>query len=194
LPLAKREVKGVRVHTTRHLHRRDVTSRNRIPVTSTARLFVDLTDVLTPYQLANVIHEAAFHGHFSDLATRDGMARANGRHNLHVLDKALELNAAGSAGTKSGHEDAFLALIADFPEPLVNTELHGFEVDFHWPDRKLAVEVDGSGHGRARTRRQDAYEDRTLEAAGYTVLRFTDEDIQRRPAHIVRALGAWAGP
>jgi very-short-patch-repair endonuclease len=34
------------------------------------------------------------------------MARANGRHNLHVLEQALALNAAGSAGTRSGREDA----------------------------------------------------------------------------------------
>jgi hypothetical protein len=187
----KREVKGVRVHAARHLHRRDATSRNRIPVTSTPRLFVDLTDVLTAYQLANVIHEAAFRGHFSELATRDAIERANGRHNLHVLEKALRLNAAGSAGTKSGHEDAFLALLDSigFPEPRVNTDLHGFEVDFHWPQRKLAVEVDGVGHGRPRTLRDDAHEDRTLRAAGYTVLRFTGDDLQRRPAEVLRSLG-----
>jgi very-short-patch-repair endonuclease len=192
----KREVKGVRMHTTRHLHRRDVTSFNRIPVTSMPRLFVDLSDVLTPHQLANVMHEAAFRGLFSDPATRDAIERANGRHNLWVVEKALALNATGSAGTKSGHEDALLVLLEStaLPEPRVNTELLGFEPDCHWPDRKLVVEVDGIGHGRQRTRRQDAHEDRVLRAAGYTVLRFTDDDIQLRPERVIRALGAWAGP
>ena len=38
-------------------------------------------------------------------------------------------------------------MIKDLPEPLVNARLNGEEADFHWPDRKLAVEVDG------RTRR-----------------------------------------
>jgi hypothetical protein len=33
-----------------------------------------------------------------------------------------------------------------------------------------------------------------LRAAGYTVLRFTDEDLQLRPDRVIRALGAWAGP
>ena len=47
-------------------------------------------------------------------------------------------------------------MIKDLPEPLVNTTLNGDEADFHWPDRKLVVEVDGPGHGRPRTQREDA--------------------------------------
>ena len=88
-------------------------------------------------------------------------AGASGRPNLHVLEKALALNAGGSAGTKSPHEDAFLALLrfAGIPEPRVNTQLLGEEVDCHWPERKLVVEVDGSGHGRERTQRDDARRD-----------------------------------
>jgi hypothetical protein len=52
------------------------------------------------------------------------MDRANGRHRLDVLDKALALNAAGSAGTRSGNEDRFLSLTAQagLPPPLVNTK------------------------------------------------------------------------
>ena len=132
---------------------------------------MDLTDVLTAHQLANVIHEAAFRGLFSELATRDAMARANGRHNLHVLEKALRLNAAGSAGTKSRNEDAFLSMIKDLPEPLVNVKLNGEEADFHWPDHKLVVEVDGQGHGRPRTKREDERKEAAWQAAGYSVLR-----------------------
>ncbi len=65
-----RNPKGpVRVHECRNLDPRDVTVRRGIPVTTVARLQVDLTDVLTPHQLANVIHEAAFRGYFNP--TRD---------------------------------------------------------------------------------------------------------------------------
>ena len=42
-----------------------------------------------------MIHEAAFRKLFDERAVRAAMTRANGRHNLHVLEKALELNAAG---------------------------------------------------------------------------------------------------
>jgi very-short-patch-repair endonuclease len=162
----RRSLSGVRVHTVRTLDPRDVTYWNGIRVTTIARMLVDLTDVLTPHQLAYVIHEAEFRHRFDEQATRAAMGRARGRRNLHRLERALELHAQGSAGTRSANEDAFLA--AQAVEPLVNVKL---EVDFHWPDDKHVVEVDGSGHRRAATRREDAQRDAALRAAGWTVER-----------------------
>ena len=161
----QRQPDGVKVQRVRTLDRRDITTHRGIPVTTVHRTLVDLADVLTPYQLANVIHEAAYRGWFVEAAVRDSMLRANGRRNLHVLERAIELHHAGSAGTKSAGEDAFLTL--GYPEPHVNTDLHGFEVDFHWPEDRLVVEIDGGGHSA----RHDAGRDRVLHAAGYSVLR-----------------------
>jgi hypothetical protein len=148
-----RSLRGVHVRTYRRLDRRDVTVRDGIPITTVPRTLVDLSDVLTAHQVANVIHEAAFRKLFDERAVRAAIQRANGRHNLHVLEKALALNAAGSAGTRSELEDRFLALTSKsgLPEPLVNTKVQDIEVDFHWPDMKLIVEVDGPGHTRPRT-------------------------------------------
>ena len=109
---------------------------------------------------------------------------------IPVTTVALELYAMGSAGTKSRYEDAFLALVT--PEPLVNMELHGYEVDFHWPDRRLAVEIDGN-HSRPRDVRSDGARDRTLEAAGYTVLRFSGAQVEQRPGQVLNLLGVPAG-
>lgn len=184
----RRRLDGVHLHRYRRLDRRDLTTYKNIPVTSLNRTYVDLTDVLTPHQLTNVIYESAFRGWFFEPGARDAMARANGRRNLHVLDKAIALYNSGSAGTRSGAEDAFLRL--DFPEPIVNTEFEGFEVDFRWPDLRLAVEVDGIGHGRAPTKRADAGRDRMLHAAGYDVLRFTDTEVYERPGWVLEALNA----
>ena len=115
---------------------------NGIPVTTLPRTLVDLTDVMDADDLANVIHEAAFKRLFSEAATREAMARAPGRK-LSVLEEALRLHNAGSAGSKSRNEKRFLRLIrgAGLPEPLQNVDVHGFEVDFAWPG--LCVEVDG---------------------------------------------------
>jgi|tagenome__1003787_1003787.scaffolds.fasta_scaffold20668380_2 hypothetical protein len=173
-----RVCRGVRVHRCRNLDARDATVREGVPVTTVARTLVDLTDVLTAAQLANVIHEAAFRHRSSLPATRAAMARANGRRRLHVLERALELNALGSAGTKSGLEDRCLELVraAGLPEPLPNVIVPaggpGIEVDLHWPELGLCAEVNGPGHARARTRREDAPRDRALTAAGFEVLRF----------------------
>ena len=174
-----RSLPGVRVHTYRSLDRRDVTVRDGIPVTTVPRTLVDLSDVLTAHQLANVIHEAAFRKLFDERAVRAAIHRANGRHNLHVLEKALELHAAGSAGTKSDLEDRFLALASKsgLPEPLVNTKVQDIEVDFHWPHEDLIVEVDGPGHSRPRTEREDEHRDASLRAAGHTVVRVAEHEI-----------------
>ena len=161
----QRRPKGVEVHRVRGLDPRDVTTHRGIPVTTVHRTLVDLADDLTPHQLANVIHEAAYRGRFVEAAVRDSMGRVFGRRKLGVLERAIELHHAGSAGTKSAGEDAFLTL--GYPEPLVTTDLHGYEVDFHWPEHRLVVEIDGGGHSA----RHDAGRDRVLHANGYSVLR-----------------------
>jgi hypothetical protein len=180
----------LRVHVSRTLIPSDITIRKGIPVTTIARMCVDLTDVLTPHQLANVMHEADYRKLLSLAQLGEAMDRGKGRPNLHRLEKALALNAGGSAGTKSPHEDAFLALLESvgIAEPLVNTQLLGEEVDCHWPERKLVVEVDGRGHGRPRTKRDDAIRDKVLHEAGWQVLRFSGQDIERRPHDVLARL------
>jgi predicted transcriptional regulator of viral defense system len=176
VPGHKRRRTDFRLQTCRHLDRRDVTRHTGIPVTTVARTLVDLTDILTAPQIANVIHEAAYRKQFDPAATRTAMARANGRPNLARLEQALELNARGSAGTKSELEDRFLARMrADgLPEPEINVEVEGIEVDFRFGHR--IVEIDGDGHRRPRTRAEDEQRDATLRAAGYEVVRLASID------------------
>jgi hypothetical protein len=144
-----------------------------IPVTTVARTLVDLTDVLSAHQLAYVIHEAAFRKRFDAAAVRTAMVRARGRTRLYLLEEALELNAKGSAGTRSEPEDRFLDLVLDagLPEPDVNVMVEGMEVDFLWRDRRLIVELDGPGHERIRTKREDRERDERLKVSGHTVRR-----------------------
>jgi predicted transcriptional regulator of viral defense system len=170
-PGNRRRRTDFRLQTCRHLDKRDVTDEHGIPVTTVARTLVDLTDVLTAPQLANVIHEAAYRQLFDERATRTAMARANGRARLARLTKALELNARGSAGTRSALEDEFIARAreAGLPEPEINVKIEGIEVDALWGRR--IVEIDGPGHERPRTRAQDAQRDAKLRAAGYDVMR-----------------------
>ena len=73
----------------------------------------------------------------------------------------------------------------------MNVEFHGLEVDCRWPDRRCAVEVDGPPHQRARTKREDAAVELALAAAGYRVMRFTQEDLQLRPEWVVDASRAF---
>jgi very-short-patch-repair endonuclease len=172
-PKARRPKGPLRVYECRNLDPRDVTVRRGIPVTTVARLLVDLTDLETPHELANVIYEADHWGRFDAAATWEAMGRANGRRNLRVLEQALALNAAGSAGTRSRRESAALRAVraAGLPDPLVNTHVEGVEVDQYWPRWRLVVEVDGPGHRRPRAKRVDAAREALLTAAGHHVVR-----------------------
>jgi very-short-patch-repair endonuclease len=54
-------------------------------------------------------------------------------------------------------------------------KVEGIEVDFHWPDRKLVIEIDGPPHLRPPSKVDDPARDAQLAAAGYTVLRCKSE-------------------
>jgi very-short-patch-repair endonuclease len=84
----------------------------------------------------------------------------------------------------AGAEDAFLQRVA--VEPLVNVGLLGFEVDFHWPDRRLVIEVDG-GHHALQAAIDDGRDD-VLRDAGWTVLRFSDREVYEQSRRLRAAL------
>jgi very-short-patch-repair endonuclease len=188
VPGHRRPQAGLRVRTCRNLDPRDITVVNRIPVTTVARVLVDLTDDRDAEELANVIHEAAYLKKFSLPATRAAIKRANGRRNLGELEAAIELHLSGSAGSRSRLEQRFRKLVAGagLPQPRHNVIVNGFEVDFVWPG--LVVEIDGPAHRRARTQVDDRIKDAALQAGGFTVIRFTEADVENRPGEVLRQL------
>ena len=60
----------------------------------------------------------------------------------------------------------------------MNTPLNGYEVDFHWPDLALAIEIDGPGHRRRRTKHEDANKEAAWRAGGFEVLRFSEDELR----------------
>jgi Protein of unknown function (DUF559) len=188
VPRQRRPRDGVRLIRALDLQPRDVRTRDGIPMTTVERMLVDLTDSLQPEQIANVIHEAANRRSFSVAATRAVMARAAKRR-MRRLERAIEMHLAGSAGTRSGLEDRFLALVraARIPEPVINTRIHGVEVDARWGE--LCVEVDGPNHLRPATRAKDEADQAALEARGLRVIRFTEAAIDLEPERVLRELG-----
>jgi len=184
VPRRHRPVDGIKIHHCLGLDPLDTTVFKGIPTTTVARMLVDLSATHTEYQVAYVINRAAYKHRFDLQATLRARARAKGHPGTGVLARAIELYLAGSAGTRSDLEDRFLELVRGFPVPLVNMEFLGYEVDFRWPDHRLAVEVDGN-HTRPNDKRNDAGRDRVLRNAGYTVLRFTGPELPSVPAQLV---------
>jgi very-short-patch-repair endonuclease len=97
----------------------------------------------------------------------DSMGRPRGAARVR---RALELHAAGSAGTRSGSEDRFQQGLraAGLPEPQVNvrgaTGHPALELDFVWQKQRLAVAIDGSQHEWAQAEDRDAAIDNMLES------------------------------
>ncbi len=59
-------------------------------------------------------------------------------------------------------------------------------VDFAWIDARLVVETDGAAfHDSLSDRANDELRDRALEAAGWTVLRFSWNDVAHRPTSVI---------
>ncbi len=72
----------------------------------------------------------------------------------------------------------------------------GYIVDFACASKKLIVELDGSQHGEAENASSDRIRTAKLEALGWTVLRFWNDDVIRDIdavcSHIVIAAGLMA--
>jgi hypothetical protein len=184
----RRTVPGVHVHRTT-LHPLDIVVYRGIPVTNVARMLVDLTDVTDEHEILGIISEAAWRKRLDLDATRAAMARANGRRNLQALEAAIARYRRGEKGPKSRAELAFLRLVGG---ALSNAHVEGEEVDAHWPERRVIVEVDGHGHRRPAQRRDDARRDAKLRAAGWTVIRVGAGEVEHQPERVLHKL-EWVG-
>lgn len=181
---------GVEVHHSATLDARDVTTLDGIPVTTIARTLVDLANLVRRDSLAKALREAE---HLRAVDVRDiwdAMHRTRtrkgpGHANLTaVLD---EHRRRGTQLTRSVLEDRFLALCDRYglPRPDANFHVEGHEVDACWPAARLAVELDGWARHKDRVAFQrDRTKGNELTAVGWRVLRFTHDDVVRRPAEI----------
>ncbi len=165
----------------------DRTTVRGIAVTSVARTLVDLAHVLRDDQLERAVREAQFRGWWHEWQIRDAMTRRPSTR--------LKAYLGDVAPTQSTLEDRFLRLCARhrIPRPLAQQGRRP-RLDFVWPEQRVVVEVDGWEAHRTRAAFQhDRTTTNALQLAGYVVLRFTWEDVTRRPALVAaqvrRALG-----
>ena len=165
---------------------REVTVRDRVPVTTVARTIVDLADVLPRRALERAIDEAAYLRH--DI---DSLEAKRGRRGYGLLSKVLADHDTGSTWTRSELEEQMLALCRRFglPAPEVNAMIGGHEVDFVWRDARVIVETDGwAAHGTRRAFERDRIRDAELMAAGWRVIRVTMRRLEREPEAVAKQL------
>lgn len=153
-----------------HLHRCPsllTTHRDRIPVTTVPRTIEDLEGYVPPRLHRRARRQAELMGY--------------------------RLDGVESDRTRSDLETLFLAICTQhhLPPPEVNVKLGRWEVDFLWRAQRVVVETDFWTYHRGSVAFEDDHaRDLDLRAAGYTVLRFTDRQLEgeaERVAAVVRA-------
>jgi very-short-patch-repair endonuclease len=188
---------GLDVHYTITLAARDVTSVEGIPVTTVERTLVDLADVVPRDSLAKALREAEHQRVVDVTSLRAAMDRTRHRPGPgHAALTAVleEHRQRGTQLTRSVLEDRFLKLCERHGLPIPRTNFHigPHEVDAGWPTRRLAVELDGWGRHKDRVAFQrDRAKGNAITQAGWRLLRYTHDDIVRRPAETAAAIGTF---
>ena len=169
-----------------------------IPVTTVARTVVDLAAVVRPGRLRVVVENALASG----ACTLDGLCRCHqelrrpGKRGMSQL--ALVLSALGSVSLPAPTvlERRLLRVLREggLPDPVREHELPWRRdtpgrVDAAYPADKVLVEADSRRwHSRERDFEVDRRRDREAQLAGWSVYRFTWEDIRERPEEIVTTI------
>jgi REase_MTES_1575 len=189
----RRKRPGLRIHRPRALPAHEVTTHDRIRVTTPARTILDLAATLQRRPLERLL-DSAENARLTDVASVVALARAHAGHRgAGRLLAALDTHTPGTTLTKSELEERFLALCRanGLPAPLVNESVNGFEVDFAFPNARLIVETDGwSWHRTRHAFERDRHRDAVHARAGYRTIRFTDTQLRHDPQAVVATLVA----
>lgn len=185
---------GVRTRRVQALAPEDRAEVGALPVTGAVRTLVDLARIAGPRELELAVARADREGLVRRDALAERVAREAGRVGMPALRRLLE-RTGGPALTRSEAEARFLALIreAGLPVPETNARLGGYELDFLWRDRGVAVEVDGYRFHASRSRfESDRRRATRLAAIGAQVIPVTWRQIVDEPTatavHLAQAL------
>lgn len=160
---------------------------------------LDLAATVAPRELERALDEALVRRLTSVTQVQEVLSRASRRIGAPSLQRLLD-ECGHPTITRCEAEEGFLALVrrAELPTPQVNVSLHGFTVDFFWPEHRLVVEVDGYAFHHTRSAfERDRRKDAVLARAGLLVIRVTWSQLEAEPyaviARIVYALARF-GP
>lgn len=191
--LGAKSRKGIEVHCTRTLLRRDVVVKDKIPVTTVARSLLDFAEAATEAELAEAVEQAEIRRILDIAAIADVLDRSRGRRGAPALDAAVSHLHPLTKDTKSRLERRFLRMLADagLPAPLVNKPLllpNGITIkpDFHWPAHGLILETDGrETHLTPTAFERDRRRDQQLTLIGLRCPRTTWHQLDVQPGVVV---------
>jgi very-short-patch-repair endonuclease len=162
---------------------------HRLPVTPPAQTLLDIAGQVRFTELRRALSEAEY----LRLVTLDEVAAVLGRGKpgSAALRTALECHNPRLARTKSLMEEKLVLLCERHfrTQPDMNVWVAGWKVDAVWFDQKVVVELDSrTAHSTSRAIENDHRRDLELRAAGYTVLRYTWQQVTETPELVIADL------
>jgi very-short-patch-repair endonuclease len=191
---------GALWHRSRDLIPAHTTVRGGVPVTNPLRTLVDLGAVVQWWTVEDALDRGLAQRLFSVAAVewfRHEVARP-GRRGCGVLRKVLDERALGTARPDGLLEPRMARVLKGHGLPPAAFQYVvpglGARVDFAYPERRIAIEVDGyEVHGTPKAMAADFERQNRLMAAGWVVLRFTWIQVVRQPAAVAAAIRAALG-
>jgi very-short-patch-repair endonuclease len=200
---SRHNLPGIRAHYVRTLHLQDATTVDAIPVTTLARTYLDLAEILTHDRLIDALETAQRQNKLDVGALQAVIARNRGRHATHPLREAIAELDDQPPLIQSPAEQAFRELLRNYglPQPQFNVYVEGELVDAVWWEQRLVAEVDGwNFHRSKRSFANDRRRDRKLVKAKFRAVRYTGGEVLGEPEAVAGELsellrdGSWPPP
>ncbi len=174
---ADRRPRGIRVHRSRTLHRRDISTHWGISATTPARTIHDMDSRVTHKQLTRAVNSALV----SNFMTPSQLDEFVARHPSSPLAAFVDTQAGP---TRSELEDDFLDFCRRYglPTPLTNVIVGGYLVDAYFEEERLIVELDGwNFHSSRASFENDRQRDADNLGDGIPTVRITHDRIHNQP-------------
>jgi len=187
-------------HRIKDLHPELAAERAGLRLTDPVRTIIDLGLVVSRRAVSDAMSRGISTGLFTaaDIGRlRDALARP-GRNGTGVVRSILDARSLLDAPEESLLERRLLDLVTSsaLPRPTFQHEVWESgrfvaRIDAAYPAQRVAIEVDGYGpHTTPEAFQRDRTRQNRLVALGWTVLRFTWDDVVRRPDQVARTIAA----
>jgi Protein of unknown function (DUF559)/Transcriptional regulator, AbiEi antitoxin len=186
---------GLRIRRVRDMPQSDTRTIRSIPVTNPHRTIVDLSTVLQHEALERLLDDCLFRGiaELGRIQARLDKLGGPGRPSTRSLRELLEVRGNQLAMPLTVLENKFLDVLRlggiDEPEKQVSVKSDAhktWRLDFAYPEHKVLIEVDGRRfHAARRRQKNDMRRDNVMNVRGWTVLRFTWEDVVTEPEYVI---------
>lgn len=186
---------GVTVRRCDDLEPNHVIVSRSIPVTSVARTLFDLAGVVTPKEFGAIAEGAILQGmvgeeDLADIAAR--LSRRGKRGSKTVRDFLTTLSGPDISGTPLERKGRLILLRGKLPSPIQEFPIpwkKDRRFDDAYPEATLALEWDSRAwHLQRAAMASDRQRDREAALHGWVVVRFTWDDVTKRPAEVVQTV------